>query len=953
MSLSKWALIDIETTGVQPGEDEIIDIGYYQFEGTNLVKKYSSLVKSTLPISPFITKLTGITKEMCQRAPVLDHVLPELLELEGHDLLAHNAAFEKSFLERYFDKIAITDQPREKYIDSIPFLALLFPGQPSLGLESFLQQWNIADKEEHRGLSDARDLLKVLIIACLKIKKNKDHYFKMIQVLDSFPETFWWKDFFQLSEKDLYKIASQIDWEIRPEEIQDKKISYEEIIPAGKTSLESMTFNSQTITHFFQNEDEIQKTLPHYHFRKSQEEMALVVGKSFKNNVHALIQAPTGTGKTMGYLIPSVLFHLETKKQVLVTTGTKTLQEQIYTKDVPQIKKLLGESKTPVKFTRLIGSQNHLCELLFRHAQEEEPLLLKESEEKQYSEAYFEMLFYHNSQVSYDQMMTRENIPYVLKKTFNTIAELEQSYAVDYRACVGPRCPLAKNCSYMQGLKEAKESSVIIGNHSLMLNWPRSLDRPTHLVVDEAHRIEHEATSAFSLEITEQSLTNLLKVWPQGVGALFYLISQDSLQQEQVVYLRSESQQFIQSSQDQVRMLPQLMESLFKKSPRYQEKHMNELPMIKKNHDQDPLRVSLLHILESLNFIFSSFHGLLIPYFKQIQVNELKEDQQKMKAWAVFENMFSLLDNHVSVLKHLLDPPDLWCSTMNFQQDRGFAFVSSPIDVGALIHEKILVPAESVVFTSATLANAQGDSGARLVEWMTGYHYLKTARFKSGFYLPPVFDYKNKARVSLVTDLPAMNHPSFVVDLVDKTSSLIKTIEGRTLFLFSSRARFEMATNYLMLKFEGTLPLFVQGMGKNVVEDFKNSPCGILVGMESFGEGIDIPGEKLQLIIIDKVPDIRQDLVIEARRAYFEEKFGNEFQDYFLAHRARSLHQKFGRLLRRETDYGAVLVVDQRLGKWKGHTMKQFLKLMEPYDISVEKCDEALISLEKFLLEKH
>ena len=162
---------------------------------------------------------------------------------------------------------------------------------------------------------------------------------------------------------------------------------------------------------------------------------------------------------------------------------------------------------------------------------------------------------------------------------------------------------------------------------------------------------------------------------------------------------------------------------------------------------------------------------------------------------------------------------------------------------------------------------------------------------------------------------------------------------------------YELAVDLLLKEFEGHIPVFVQGMGKNVVEEFKKSPAGILVGMESFGEGIDIPGEQLQLIVIDKIPDVRRELVIDRRREWYESSFGNEFQDYFLANRARALHQKCGRLLRREDDFGGVIIADQRIKKWKGHTLKQFAKLMEPYQVEVSTLDKACDDMRSFLVK--
>ena len=139
-------------------------------------------------------------------------------------------------------------------------------------------------------------------------------------------------------------------------------------------------------------------------------------------------------------------------------------------------------------------------------------------------------------------------------------------------------------------------------------------------------------------------------------------------------------------------------------------------------------------------------------------------------------------------------------------------------------------------------------------------------------------------------------------------------------------------------------------MGTNVVEDYKRSSSGILLGMESFGEGIDIPGDALQFIFIDKIPDLRMDLVVNERRDFFEANLGNEFTDYYLAHRTRSLHQKLGRLLRTESDYGGVIIVDNRVKSWKGKTMEKMVKLMEPYDLLRAPLEEACIEIEEFIL---
>ena len=183
-----------------------------------------------------------------------------------------------------------------------------------------------------------------------------------------------------------------------------------------------------------------------------------------------------------------------------------------------------------------------------------------------------------------------------------------------------------------------------------------------------------------------------------------------------------------------------------------------------------------------------------------------------------------------------------------------------------------------------------------------------------------------------------------------KLVPLIRDLGGRSLLLFSARVRFDKACEYLLQAFEGEIPLFVQGLGSNVVEEFKKSENGVLIGMESFGEGIDIPGQNLEFVYIDKVPDLRQDIVIQKRRDFYESEFGNEFNDYFLAHRTRSLHQKLGRLIRRETDRGCVIITDSRLARWKGRTLDTFKNMMKPYDINIVGIDEACNQTRDFLL---
>ncbi len=966
MGLGNWAVIDIETTGIDSISDSIIDVGFLQFEDSKLVKKYSSLVQFDGELSYFIQKLTGIDKKMLLKAPSWREVENDVQELFGHALLAHNAAFEKSFLEKSFEKIAknqnsLFSESRESYEDSLYFLSFLFPHQSSLKLENFIREWKIREKEEHRGFSDSVDLLKVMLVATLMCLSDRELYFNASAILkENKLDDTWIFSWLRLSREELFEIADAIDFnlEVGLSIANNSKIRSKTVDPEENKSFEKrfpLEFSGQNIKAILRNEVKLKEIFPQYVFRASQEELALRSGQAFKNNIHTLVQAPTGTGKTFGYLIPGALFAYAEKKQVLVSTGTKTLQTQAYEKDVPKIREMLGLSKDELKVKMLIGSSNHLCELLYRQHEAENALFKTEKFDENFASAYFSMVFFYNTRLPMDQGITRLDLPFIFQKKNETFKELEREIRVDFRSCTGNLCPFKKNCTYLQGLREAKEADIVIGNHSLMFSWPRTSPRPQYVIVDEAHKIEEEATDAFGIEVSREPLRSLVKNIQNGqaLGSLFYLLAQTEEEHgdstEVINEIRNNSEVHYRRIMDHLPLLEEKIELYFKKAPKYSEMYWNELPMIQKEFHSDPLGLTILGHLESLAFIFKSYEDFLTPYASRFDVKNLKNEQQ-VTAYTRFESFYSQVMDMAGAFDYLINPKENYCRSMRYHAEDGYVFLSAPIDIGKILHDSLLQTSASVVYTSATLANGDGSTGSRGIEWSTGYSYLPPERrFKTGFFLPECFDYKNKTKVFLVDDVPPLYEARFVETILKPVIKLIRDLGGRTLLLFSAKTRFEVAREILLREFEGHIPVFSQGMGMDVVEEFKASGNGILIGMESFGEGIDIPGSALQFVFIDKIPDMRQDLVIQERRNFFESRIGNEFTDYYLAHRTRSLHQKLGRLLRTENDYGGVIIVDSRIKQWKGKTMEKLVKLLGPYQLQRAKLEEACHEVRNFI----
>ena len=331
--------------------------------------------------------------------PPWEDVLPHLQSLCGHQLIAHNASFEAQFLRPHLNDC---DGESTEYCDSLPLLALLFPWKSHLKLEHFLLDWNLREKEAHRAFEDGLDLLKVLLTANMLVRKQRRgetwNVLKSLLAHYHLQDT-WQARFLNLSGKQLWELAEQIDFDLEQASTWAEK---EETRQRGKSVCPKATdsppasfdFSGENIQTLLREEERVGKSIPHYRYRKSQQDLALRVGQSLNNQVHALVQAPTGTGKTLGYLLPSALFALERNAQVLVATGTKTLQQQVIAQDVPQLRQILGLAESELKIKNLVGSNNHLCELLFRQDEEERnPRLFKKILKKVFATSFLKWCF--------------------------------------------------------------------------------------------------------------------------------------------------------------------------------------------------------------------------------------------------------------------------------------------------------------------------------------------------------------------------------------------------------------------------------------------------------------------------------------------------------------------------------------------------------------------------------
>lgn len=940
----KWAVLDIETTGLSPNSSDIIDIGFLLFEGTKLIKTFDSLVRTEQQIPRLITHLTGIRQSDMANAPALVDLKEHFTCLRGAKILAHNSDFEQSFLLDRFKEWGLIEGVGKVFHDSIDFLSLIFMGRSQLNLESFIIEFGIADKEVHRGYQDSVDLLKVLFVALEKLNDDPIRRAYLVERLEHFSEDeFAFKFLLSLIDEERALLGRQIGFDpfIESKNRLSKKTSKVDEV-YGDKKLGDYQFNGAQIQSLFQQNIDEGSSAKGYEYREAQFNYAKRVGQALKNDLHVLIQAPTGTGKTLGYLLPSALKTSE-GSQVLVVTGTKELQQQIIQKDIPLLKSFLGIASDQLKSVKLIGSQNHLCEMIFQSDQNFD--LLKFGYEEKFAQLFFQMFFFENSGRKYEEMLTRSDIPFVLKKKFENLYEWERDLTLDYKKCLGKNCDYKKNCSYLQGLLEAKKADIIIGNHSLLLNWPKSIDRPEYLVVDEAHRLSREVSDATTSELEERLLIKVFDdLWRSDLLNHLYVLSPliqsaDKKVDDMERILRGLGEK----AKDIVNQLSIHLVSFFQKRPRYTSEFWNEVDLDYLNINGSDKEQFLLLMIQSLSDCIKEIQLVFDPL---VEVTSPPEEDPQKKSFLLIENFLLQIDQWSQFLNRFINYQDSLCRVLAFKADEGFVFKLIPIDIGEQVNLNVFQRAESVVMTSATLTASESHLEPI---WSTGYNrVLPEKRFKDIFTMPPVYEYEKHAKLLLCPDVPNVFSDEYFTIFSSRIYPLVQGLGGRSLLLFSSRKRFDRAVELALEFFGDEIQVFFQGMGRDTVEKFKLSPKAILIGMESMGEGIDIPGDQLQFVFIDKIPDLPFDSVTKRRRELFDQEFGNEFYHYFLSSRARHLLQKCGRLIRSRKDRGVIMVTDHRLEKWKTGTRQRFMELMQPYRAEMLNLDEAIEKTSQF-----
>ena len=621
-----------------------------------------------------------------------------------------------------------------------------------------------------------------------------------------------------------------------------------------------------------------------YEYRPGQLEMARAMERALAEKRHLIVEAGTGTGKTLAYLLPA----LRLGQRVIISTGTRNLQEQIFFKDIPFLESLLG----PLQVSYMKGRSNYLC----RHklyALRDQPILTGVEMVDQYSAiSEWEQTTEHGDRAELSTLP--ENSP--LWSRLDARGE----------ACLGSTCPNYEACFITQMRRRALESDIVIVNHHLFFadmalrrqaqNAPDVgvLPEAAAVVFDEAHELEEIASSYFGVSLSNLRFEEMARDVEILLRAKRSLSAALTTAAELV---RERARMFFGA-------LPE---------PKGAEGRMPFADREEFLEQSGDLYLGVLNALDRLTGELERLRGVE-------EASGLKKRGLELR----------------SQLEFLLESTDrgfvFWIerrSAAGMRQTGTTWLQATPIEVASLLANDLFECVPSVVLTSATLT-VQGN-----FEHIRHRLGMTTAR---ELVVPSHFRYGEQALLYLPPEMPDPREANFTNAAVDKICQVLEITEGRAFCLFTSYSQMRQVYEQLLARVR--FPLLLQGTAPRnaLLEEFRITPNAVLLGTSSFWQGVDVQGEQLSCVIVDKLPfAVPSDPVVAARMKAIEAEGGNPFAEYQIPTAVIALKQGFGRLIRSLNDRGVLVLLDPRLQRQRYGRV--FLESLPPYRVTQKIAD--------------
>ena len=587
-----------------------------------------------------------------------------------------------------------------------------------------------------------------------------------------------------------------------------------------------------------------------YEQRPGQLEMAKVVDDAFENHHHAIVEAGTGTGKTLAYLLPAIC----SGRRVVISTATKSLQEQLYQKDVPFLQKHFAPN---LKVAVMKGRSNFLC-LAKMQGLANQPMLRGMEE----VDAFRQIQEWSKLTETGD----RAELTFLPDDS-----ELWSRIDARRETCTGKKCAQFEQCFLTAMQTRAREADIIIVNHHLFFadlalkqdDFGSILPEYSAVVFDEAHEMEDVASDYFGQQIS---------------NFRFEELARDADQTMRLAHLGTPS--------------------LLRRTQRIREKNRAFFDTFPAREGRFPFsRQEREAFLEQNREAYDALHNAL----KGLETEIAALTQRPEELVRIARRSFEIRQEFAFLFETNEKNYVYWFERRN----KGVFLAATPIDVSQILREKLFESFDTVILTSATLTVA---GGFEFIRQRMGLDHTKECA------LPPEFAYEEQALLYLPQRMPDVRDGGFAGKAADEIVTLLELSQGRAFCLFTSYA--QMNDLYERVRGRLDFPVMLQGTAPRSVllERFKTTPNAVLFATASFWQGVDVPGEQLSCVIVDRLPfAVPSDPIIAARVRALQEDGRNAFAEFQVPEAVLALKQGFGRLIRTKTDRGVLALLDTRI----------------------------------------
>ena len=931
-----YVAIDLETTGLDAAGDSIIEIGAVRFQGGRELERFDQLVKPPKPIPPRITQITNIRNSDVADKPTIEQVSAELLAFVGSDVaavIAHSATFDIGFL-----RAAGIDFHRPVY-DTLELAQLLLPGLASYSLHELCQALGVGETPNHRALQDAlatAELFRRLWQQAASLPPGI-HATLLAQgeAAESWPYSSFFADTLGRAEEQ----------RARRNEAENGIHQQEETTadhpPVTEGAGPVYPVPEAELLGYFAGDGPLASLLGSgFEQRSGQVAMAAQVLHAFNTGDYLLIEAGTGTGKSLAYLLPAALFALTNRCRVVVATNTLALQDQLVHKDIPQVQALLavrppgpphagaqdaaqGDDKdTPpaeppaLQAAVLKGRQNYLCTRRLREWRTNHAL------------SPVELTVLAKVLVWLALIGEGDAGDIVL----NTPAEraVWTRICSDAATCTEARCSVERDF-YWEARRAAETAHIVIVNHALLLAdlaaEGRVLPPYRNLIVDETHRLEEAATEQLTYRVEWPAVQMLLRrIAPGGdlAGQVANMADRTghTAAREALPVLAKEAERALRPLARFAEQLTAFARSQESASRGEGGGYAQRLALdgtVRSQPDWSRIevewtavRANLAHLIKRLEQLVHELdaarwweHEATAPLFAELR----DLHTQAAELAHQLDDILLAPGGHRRTRVAWMEGADAWGSSGSV------TLAIAPLTVNELLERDLLQRQRCAIFTGATLRTG---SSFRYIRDRLGLWDVKMATVDSPF------DYKRSTLLYLPSDVPLPSHPHYQQMVEQAIVEAGTAAGGHTLVLFTSYQQLRATADAIRVPLERQgVSLFQHGQSSRfrLLREYRQAEQAVLLGTRSFWEGIDLPGDELTCLLIARLPfAVPNDPLVAARSAEFEDPF----QEYTVPDAVLRFRQGFGRLIRRASDRGVVVLLDSRA--WRKDYGSTFLE---------------------------